>query len=112
MADIELLLYFSTDRDRSGLLVARDGASGRELPRLHALGRGSMGPGTTRLRQNGSTPTKADGTPCWRGNGELRATHRCVRVSDDRDRPSRIDQRAGAETTSIRAAIPTHATTA
>jgi lipoprotein-anchoring transpeptidase ErfK/SrfK len=138
MADIDLHLYLSTNRDQSGVLIVRDAQSGREIGRFQALGRGNRGPGETQMTVEGSTPTGVykvrrrthtssqdsekygpngaleltplsgravdaerlvgrsgllihggslgapkQGRDYWRGNGQLRATQGCVRLSND-----------------------------
>jgi lipoprotein-anchoring transpeptidase ErfK/SrfK len=50
-------LMLSSNRDQSGLLIARDTSTGRVLGYFEALARGSQGPGDTQTEVNGNTPT-------------------------------------------------------
>ena len=57
MSRIDLEVHLSSNRNLSGVLIAKDHLTGRILGQFQALGRGSQGLGDTQMQVNGNTPT-------------------------------------------------------
>lgn len=134
MANIDIKLQLSENRNQSGILQIQERGSGRVLGVFEALARGSQGAGDTQMQVNGNTPTGTyqvirientgswnqssygpngalrldpisgnalaaelssgrqgllvhggtlGGNNYWRGSNELRATHGCIRLSNN-----------------------------